>query len=180
MESWKEWISIVVSLIALFVARRANSIAQESAEAAKASQERLEIYNHYPILAVTASLDLDTARFHIEIRNDSAINASSPIRVEWLVMAHAGNVHRVEQKGTTEFPPRLPASRGDYEISDLNTYAKWALEFMKTPPPGANSFVIRLVFKYQAVLPTSKSLCKEFFCRYEHKDGALVLVETGQ
>ena len=169
-------VPLVVSLVAVGVSMRANSIAKRAAADTKDAQERAEIYEHYPLLSISAKSVAN--QISLTIRNDSPSNASSKIVIEFTLRITTDTTFSVDQTSSFDVDPVAPNNHIDITPEQINKYVEPSLQFLDKANLKISNFVLRVVARYSSPHPQARQIAMSNTTHYEYSAGALTLANS--
>lgn len=170
-------IPTIISMGALFVSHRANKFSKIAAKNSKDIQERIEIYQYYPIISITA--DAEENKLKLTLRNDSGENSSSEIAVNYVLRISAEN-HSIGKEGAFTLPAMFPHSEETFFPKEVNELVEHGVIFLSKTDPEKSNFVFNVTVGYSSSHPESRKNYKNYTSFYKYLDGGLKKVKDNR
>ncbi|MBD9402662.1 hypothetical protein [Comamonas sp. CMM02] len=172
---WKYWITTAIALYAAVVAWMARKEARETSEKTHYLQERLEIYEHYPIINI--SIEPDDKKIRITLTNSSSKNMALNAEIMVNIRITAGNgMYRVE-KERVKFSTGViePNSTIYIDPKEINDLIFDSIPFLNRYPKEQNHFVVRANLECSAPHPKSEKIHETKVAFFLVEGGCLAL-----
>ena len=171
---WKYWITTAIALFATAVAWMARREARQSSETANSLQERLEVYEHYPIVSI--AIEPDGQRIRIALTNASSKNAALDCEIKAVVRISAGERAYSVDKEQIKFSCRMlrPQSVECIYPDEINELVAYSIPFLSRYPSEQNHFVIRAEVECSPPHPKSEKVYEAAVAFFSVEGGCLV------
>lgn len=170
---WSFWITTAIALFAVIIAWMARREARQSSQTANSLQERLVVYEHYPIISV--SIEPDDKKIRIALTNASSKNAALDCEINAVLRISAGAFSVDEEQIKFVCGMLSPQSVKYIYPEEINELVADSIPFLSRYPSEQNHFVIRAVVKCSAPHPNSEKVSGESVGYFSVEEGCLVL-----
>lgn len=172
---WTYWFTTAIALFAAVVAWKARREAKQSSQTANSLQERLEVYEHYPIIRV--AIEPDGHRIRIALTNASAKNVALNCETNAVLRISAGNRAYSVNKEQIKFACGMlhPQSVEYIYPEEINELVANSIPFLSRYPSAQNHFVIRAVVECSAPHPKSEKVREEAVAFFSVEGDSLAL-----
>jgi len=167
----KFFIPAVISIIALFNSFSAKSKATESSKRAYDLEQRLEVFQYFPI--IEPDIIAKENKLCVVLRNNSGTNSSPLCTVKYVLRINSLDTHSIDAEDKFEVENVLPHSTREEVNEKLNSFVEDGISFLQKADPKDTHFVFRIWVTYTAPHPDAKSTTKEIMKYFQYIDGAL-------
>lgn len=169
------WITTTIALFAVVVAWMARKETREMSEKTNSLQERLEIYEHYPIISI--AIEPDGQKIRITLTNSSTKNAALNSEVRVNLRISAGDRMYSVTKEQVKFSSGMinPQSIKHIYPEEINHLVADSIPFLNRFPQEQNRFIVHVFADCSAPHPKSEKIHEMAMAFFSVENGCLVL-----
>lgn len=174
---WKFLITTAIAILALGTSWKARREARQASNAAFDLQQRLEQYEHFPIIKVSVVPENDRVR--VDVANISPRNSVSSFTVKFILRISAGNnTFSVVKEDYTYLGGLIKPNAVEHIYPDeVNECIAHALPVLSKYPAEQNHFVLRAYVDCAPPYNDSKKIRVDNAGYFALSNGALVLTD---